>query len=70
MCQCQGPVVKTLFSRCGGVWPVVLNECLDDYVEEVKDDVVIFQQQASCNAQSNANINQFFLLVSKEVVSE
>lgn len=44
-----GPFVKTFFSKCGGVWPVVLNEVLDDYVEDVKGDVVNFQQQASCS---------------------
>lgn len=30
LCQCQGPVVKTLFAKWGGVWLAVTN-VLDDY---------------------------------------
>ena len=51
LCQCQGPIFKALFSRCNGVWPVVL----DDYIKDMRDDVVGFQGQVSCSAHSNAN---------------
>lgn len=51
------PVVKALFLR----WPVVSDEDLNDYVQNIKDNVINSQQQGSCGAQSNANINWFIV---------
>lgn len=75
LCEYHGLVVKALFSRCGGVWTAVSDEILDDYVEDVKNNVVGFQQQASCGAQTNTNESQTASLsnapsMTREVVFE
>ena len=50
MSQCQDPVVKALLSICSGAWPAIPYEVLDDYAEDVRDNVVGSRQQASCGA--------------------
>jgi hypothetical protein len=56
--QRQWPVIKALFSRCSNLWWTILDEVLNDYVVNVRDDVVGFQHHASCDAQSSANESQ------------
>jgi hypothetical protein len=58
LCQRQGPIVKSLFSRCGGSWPPIPDDFVDEYVEDGGEDLVGSQQQASCGALSNANGSQ------------
>lgn len=38
------PIVKAIISRCDGVWPTFSDEVLDDYVEDVRDNIVDPQQ--------------------------
>ena len=54
----QGPIVKALFSKCEGLWATILNDVLLEYGEDMGDDVVGSQQQASCDALSNVNGSQ------------
>lgn len=56
--QHQWPVIKALFSRCSNVWWTILDEVLNDYPTNVRDDVVGFQKHTSCDAQSSANESQ------------
>jgi hypothetical protein len=44
---------QSFTSKCNNVWPAVPNEVFNNYIEDMGDDVVGSQQQASCNAQSN-----------------
>ena len=58
LCRRQGPIVKASFSRCGGLWPTILNDVLVEYGKDMGDDVVGSHQQASCDALSNVNRSQ------------
>lgn len=40
---------------CGGVWPVVPNKFLDDYVDNMIANVIGFQEQAPCDTHANKN---------------
>lgn len=46
------------FASCGGVWPVVLDKLLHNYVEDKGDTVISSKQQASYGAQFNTNGSQ------------
>lgn len=66
---------QSFTSKCDNVWPALLNEVLNNYIEDMRDDVVGSQQQASCNALSNVNESKIVSLsptpsMAREVVSE